>query len=84
MERGRRAIVAHIGGEPAFQRRRVDAGKVRALVDEAALGQHSEEIGFRSEGVGRGGHGRFRCRRITGVGHGADRRDSTARHCAGS
>ena len=65
MERGRRAIVAHIGGEPAFQRRRVDAGQIRALVDEAAIGQHPEEFRFRREGVGRrSGHGRFRCQRI--------------------
>ena len=55
MERGRRAIVADIGGQPALERRRVDPGKVRGLVDIAALGQDPQEFGFRREALG--GHG---------------------------
>ena len=45
MERGRRAVVAHIGREPSLPGRGVDAGKVGGLVDEAALGERAEEIG---------------------------------------
>ena len=45
MQRGGRAIVADIGRQAAFQRRRVDPGEVRALVNIAALGEDPQEIG---------------------------------------
>ncbi len=42
VQRRRRAIVADIGDEPTLGGQRVEACKIRALVDEAALGQHLE------------------------------------------
>ena len=47
MQRRRRAVVADIGGDARrFARQRVEAVEVGALVDEAALGQDVQEIGF--------------------------------------
>ena len=62
MQRSGGAVVADIGGQPAFERGRIDPGEVRALVDVAALAQHLQEIGSRHEGGsgGIGGHAGFR------------------------
>lgn len=55
MERGRRAIEADIGGERPRSRLLVQALEIRALMDEAALDQRAQEIGFWGEIV-RGSH----------------------------
>ncbi len=47
MERRAGAIVSHISGEPPLQRRRVDPVEIGGLVNEAALGEHFQEFGFR-------------------------------------
>ena len=53
MQRRRRAVVADIADQLAFRRQRIEALAVGRLVDEAALGQHAQEIGFE------GGHDHF-------------------------
>ena len=46
MQRRRRAVVADIADQLALCRQRIEALAVGHLVDEAALGQDAQEIGF--------------------------------------
>ena len=41
VQRGRRTIVPDVGDKPALGGQFVEAGRIRALVDEAALGENS-------------------------------------------
>src|SRR6185436_8380323 len=47
MERGARAVVAHISGEPVLERSSIDALEIGGLVDEPPLGKHLQKFGFR-------------------------------------
>ena len=47
MQGGGRAIVADVGDKFTVRRQRIDAGRVRRLVNEAAPGQNFEKIGFK-------------------------------------
>jgi hypothetical protein len=49
MQRRRRAIISNISSYAAIFGFFIEARKIGALVDEAALGQYAEEIGFRLE-----------------------------------
>ena len=45
MQRGRRAVISDIGRQPPLGGGGVDGGRVGRLVDEAALGEHAQEVG---------------------------------------
>jgi hypothetical protein len=46
MQRGRRTIVPDIGDKAAFAGQFVEAGSVRALVNEPALSENFQKVGF--------------------------------------